>query len=277
MKIILAYDDKFKYTTGFYCKEALEELGHEVIYKNPVKERNLSCSDYDFVLNVDDDTPYFLNNLWKPNVYWVSDTHRGHIQWRFDKCKKADILFVSQKNALYDFLKVRKKVFLLHHACDPKYHFFSVNEKKFDIGFVGNINSKFHKKRENMFNVLKQNFSNISFKNDLFLNDMAKHYSESKIVFNCTLNNDINMRLFEGMCSSSLVITDLIPELYEVVSKGSVIDYNNEKELVDKISYYLKNDKEREEIAKKGFNEAVSKHTYCHRMKDLIEVVKGMI
>lgn len=272
MKIVLVYDNKFEYTTGFYCKNALEELGHEVYYINPIKNKQ-TPKDIDFYLNVDDDSPYFLPDSWKPNIYWVSDTHRGHIRWRFDKCKKSDILFTSQKSAKEIFSKEREQVYWLPHACDPKYHFYEISEKIFDIGFVGNINSKFHQKREKMIKVIKENFKNVCFTNNLFLKDMAKLYSESKIVFNCTLNNDINMRLFEGMCSGSLVITDNIPELYEVISKDSVVSYENEKDLLEKINYYLINEEERNTISENGYIEAINKHTYKNRMEELIKIV----
>jgi len=274
MKIAIIYNTKFPYTTGFYCEKALIQLGHEVEHI----EHNVSVSSkFDFFLNVDDDVPYFLQEKMRPNVYWVSDTHRANHQWRFDKCNKADILFVSQKDALLQFQKTREKVFWMPHACDISYHSSNVAEKKYDIGFVGNISSRFHIRRKKMIEVLKKNFENVKFVDGLYLNDMADLYRSSKIVFNCSLNNDINMRLFEGMCSGSMVLTDEIPYLFEVVDRDSIVTYRDENELVDKARYYLDCGYERKQIALKGFFDVRSKHTYEHRMKDLVSIVQGNI
>lgn len=270
MKIAIIYDTKFPYTTGFYCERALKTLGHEVehISKNETKK------DFDFYLNVDDDVPYFLHDSMRPNVYWVSDTHRPNIQWRFDKCKKADLLFVSQQDAFLKFKQERDKVYWLCHACDPVYHNVPMKEKKFDIGFVGNVTSKFHQKRKTMLETLSNSFSNVSFVSGLYLSEMARHYADSKIVFNCSLNDDINMRLFEGMCSGSMVLTDSIPYLFDVVNYDSVSSYDSVKDLVEKVNFYLQNEEQREKIAKNGLEETKSKHTYEIRMKQLVDIVK---
>jgi len=271
MKICLVYDDKFKYTTGYYCKFALERLGHTVYYMNPMKSKYF-IKDVDFFLNVDDDSPYFLPETWKPNVYWVSDTHRGHIQWRFDKCKKADFLFTAQKKAMEQFSQQRENVYWLPHACDELLHASSKTEKLYDIAFVGHINSKIHTKREKMIQLIRSKFSSIKIIGGVFLNEMADVYAQSKIVFNCSLNNDINMRLFEGCCSGSLVVTDYIQDLEHL--NLHVVNYTDEFDLEYKLNWYLENDAEREKVAKLGQQEALREHTYMKRMEQMIKIVK---
>ena len=104
---------------------------------------------------------------------------------------------------------------------------------------------------------------------------MANLYASSKIVFNCSLNKDINMRLFEGCCSGSLVIADLIPDLPEF--DIPVPTYKDDKELVEKIKYYLVNEKERQSLAFQCRQKVIAKHTYVHRMKYLVDIVKELI
>jgi glycosyltransferase involved in cell wall biosynthesis len=278
MKIVVIYDNKFEYTTGFYCVKALKKLGHEVIYQNYLKDKD-KISNVDFYLNVDDDSNYLLPKDWYPNIYWVSDTHRLGFKniWRFDKCRKVDFLFTSQKDAMLNFKNEGlEKVFWLPHACDEDYHS-SVNiEKLFDIGFVGNCNSKIHFKRNYLLNKIKNSFKNNAIVKSLYLNEMADLYSKSRIVFNCSLNNDINMRLFEGMCSGSLVITDNIPFLYEVVNSDSVVSYKNESDLLNKIEKYLNDQEASKIISDNGKKEVLEKHTYVNRMQKIIETLNNI-
>lgn len=276
MNIVVIYDDKFLYTTGFYCIRALEQLGHNVQYVNFMKSNQQQFKNVDFFFNVDDDSNYFLPEEWKPSVFWVSDTHRQHIKWRFEKSRKADILFTSQKNAFEQFKKEGKeKTFWLPHACDPELHYAGENDKKYDIGFIGNMSSKSHNYRAKLLNILQQKFKNTYFTNGHFLNDMAKIYSQCKIVFNCSLNNDINMRLFEGMCSGTLVVTDLIPNLFEVISNDIVVTYENADELIEKIEYFLEHKNERIEIEKQARIEVIENHSYKKRMENLTKIIKN--
>lgn len=41
-------------------------------------------------------------------------------------------------------------------------------------------------------------------------------------------------------------------------------------EVKELVRYYLNHHQERNEIAQKGYNEALEKHTYVHRVKDLL-------
>jgi len=47
--------------------------------------------------------------------------------------------------------------------------------------------------------------------------------------------------------------------------------------LLEKIDYYLTHETEREEIAYNGYKEVLSKHTYEHRAKEILNVVKNEI
>ena len=44
-----------------------------------------------------------------------------------------------------------------------------------------------------------------------------------------------------------------------------------EEDLLKKIDYYLVHDKEREEIAKNGHDQIAARHTYRHRVRELLD------
>ncbi|MCK5491619.1 MAG: glycosyltransferase family 1 protein, partial [Candidatus Omnitrophica bacterium] len=105
---------------------------------------------------------------------------------------------------------------------------------------------------------------------------MAEIYSASKIGFNSSIINDINMRLFEVMASGCFLLTNRIKnngleELF--VNKEHLITYRNDKEMIELIDYYLNNEKEREAIAIRGYETVVNEHTYYHRVQTMFNYI----
>jgi len=98
---------------------------------------------------------------------------------------------------------------------------------------------------------------------------------KSKIVFNHSINNDLNMRFFEALCSGGLLLTDKITngvqELF--AEKFHYVNYRSKKDAIAKINYYLKNEKKRKLIALRGQKSAIKHHTYWHRTKKILDIV----
>ena len=97
---------------------------------------------------------------------------------------------------------------------------------------------------------------------------MAKKYAESRLVFNCGINGDVNMRFFEGLQSGSALLTDVLQDQEQLGFKEGVhyIGYNNEGEMLEKARYYLRDSDKREWIAKNGFELVSDKHQYVNRV-----------
>ncbi len=47
-------------------------------------------------------------------------------------------------------------------------------------------------------------------------------------------------------------------------------------EVKELVKYYLNHPLERKEIAQKGHNEALAKHTYVHRIEELLKAIGGI-
>ena len=111
------------------------------------------------------------------------------------------------------------------------------------------------------------------------MDEMAEHYSKSRVIFNNAINNDLNMRVFEALCSGSLLVTDSAPgsgldEFFK--NKEHLVVYNDEN-LEEIISHYLKNELEREKISSEGRREVLARHTYGHRTEWMIQVLNKKI
>jgi len=110
----------------------------------------------------------------------------------------------------------------------------------------------------------------------------AVRLNMGKTVFQCSQHGEITRRIFEGMACGKMVITDrLSPQkgLSEIFIDGEdIIYYDDADDAIDKIKYFSKNEKEREEIALNGYNKVLKNHTQiqrCDAIEDLFKKLKS--
>jgi spore maturation protein CgeB len=108
---------------------------------------------------------------------------------------------------------------------------------------------------------------------------LNQYYSSAKIVLNdhrpdMKKHGFINNRIYDAKASGTLVISDYIKEIDDIY-KGSVPMYQTKEELKHLLNYYLNNEEERQELAKKAqeitlkefTNTAVAKKILSHITK----------
>jgi len=160
-------------------------------------------------------------------------------------------------------------------ACDPNVHYCAHGRyKQYDVCFVGNVQPFWQKRRVERLDRLFKSIPNYFFDNRFF-REATEIYSASKLVFNSAYSNDINMRVFEAMCSGSCLFTDHQQWEGMFVDCQHLLEYKSEDEMIERAKYYTKYDDEREEIARHGQMEVLSKHTYLHRAKEILKIATG--
>ena len=235
-------------------------------------------------------------------IYVGSDTHLGK-DYRFKKAEKFDYVFFNQKDAVEEYNEDLISGFhpndaeriseyyigfahWLPHAAEPKAYPNISIIKKYDVGFVGHVQEVPNYNgitRVDALDRLFKEFPNFYYgsrhpgypEKNLF-EDAAKKFSMSKVVFNITIKDDINMRTFETLSTGSFLLTNWIPTLGDLFEDGKhLVTYKTLDEMVEKTKYYLEHDDEREKIAKAGYEEFIAKHTYKHRVEQVLDIVKA--
>lgn len=112
--------------------------------------------------------------------------------------------------------------------------------------------------------------------------EMYKIIAESKICINrhssAAERYANNMRLYEVTGMGTLLITDYKDNLNDLFKiNEEIVAYHNQKELLDKINFYLTDDQEREKIAKNGRLRTLHDHTYKIRMKELKKILNNYL
>ena len=205
---------------------------------------------------------------------YMIDSHIN-FELHFKLAKNFDVVFTAHKPAVEMYKeKGLENVFWIPPACDPEIHGKKTVEKLYDIGFVGTLNAKLNAERVYLFNELKQRFH--TYYERCFLERMAEVFSQSKIVFNKSVLNGLNMRVFEVLASGSMLLTDEakesgLTELFQ--DRKHMVIYRNENELYRFAYHYLKNEEERGKIAKEGMEKVLKEHTYGNRAKEMIRII----
>lgn len=107
-------------------------------------------------------------------------------------------------------------------------------------------------------------------------NQLVSLYQNSKIGFNMHMSyGPSNLRTYELPMNGVMQICDCevgLKELYKL--NKEVISYKTIGEAIEKIDYYLKNDKERIRIAEAGYKRARNNYKTEHSLKRIIEEIK---
>lgn len=289
--ILLIRDATF-HTTATYLERALRKE-HNVIsipinpwylgearQKYPKKIRRILGKGYnprlkvnyhnpDLILVIDPVRERFdFRHFQARTAYYAIDSHL-----KFDKhLKKAhvqdyDFLFVAQKDYIPRYKENGcRNVHWLPLACDPEIHRYHHLPLSYDLCFLGGISPG----RKEMLSRLEG--KSHLFVGQQYLHDMARIYSQSRIVLNRSIKGDLNMRVFEALSCRRLLLTDRIANGLEelFIDKKHLALYDNDEDLDQKIHFYLEHDEERERIALEGQKEVHQHHTYDHRAKRML-------
>jgi 2-polyprenyl-3-methyl-5-hydroxy-6-metoxy-1,4-benzoquinol methylase len=264
-RVAIIFDDTARpETTGVYCRRALRSLV-EVEHLLPRDLQRVPRRGFDLYLRIDDGLEFPWPEELRPSACWAIDTHLN-FPWYRDQAGAFSRVFAAQRDGAEKLLHCGvTSATWLPLACDPEVHRRHDVDKQFDLCFVGNV---LPGPRQELLELLRARFPN-TFVGRRYFEEMARAYSASRLVFNRSVLGDVNMRVFEAAACGSLLLTnDLAANGQEELFRSGehLITYRSAEELLDKASWYLERDEERERIASAGRAEAVARHTYRHRM-----------
>lgn len=271
-RVAVVFDDQVRPdTTGVYCLRALSQLIHAV-HISPADLAQIQRGQFDLIVNIDDGLRYIVPSNVAPCALWAIDTHLAP-EWAEEKGKTFDWLFAAQKDGAERLCQAGLPTTWLPLAFDPEIHRPHATECRWDVGFVGNLVGQ---RRRELLALIQQRYTN-SFIGQAYFDELAQVYSSCRIGFNCSIRNDINMRVFETLgCGTMLLTNELGDNGQEELLRASVHieTYRDSDELFDKISFYLNDEAGRMRIAQAGREEVLANHTYRHRMQRLLERVE---
>ena len=266
-------------------KKSFEKLGFNVIIQE--REHWYDETNIDIALVLRGELDYYpdYSNI---NIMWnISHPQSTPIE----EYEKYDYVFIaSEKYANKIKSKVNTNVNALLQCTDPDVFY---PERNMDISdeilFVGVTRGIYRKiikyilKTDydvSIYGMGWEEFIDEKYVKDYFIpnEELHKYYSSCKILLNDhwddMMDEDFpSNRLFDALSCGTFVISDNIPSANSLF-EGSIVTYNDENDLKEKINYYLTHDDERIKIAKKGQKIVLENHTFDHRIKKILSVLK---
>lgn len=125
----------------------------------------------------------------------------------------------------------------------------------------------------------KQDLIRVNYKGSVdYWEEMPKVFAGSKINLNITIPNiksGIPLRIYDILGAGGFCITNFqaeLPMFFE--NEKHLVWYYNERDLYEKVDYYLSHDEERNRIAQAGYNYVKANCSYENRINEILEVIK---
>lgn len=206
-------------------------------------------------------------------AWYAIDTHMD-----FEKHVRIgrlfDVTFVAQKQYVTE-LSSRgvTQVYWMPLAFATELAPPQMEEREVDVAYVGSENVTMHPQRSALLDVLR-NESLVTQFGRASPEEMGRIYANAKLVFNRSVNNDVNMRFFEAMGSGAVLLTDCIDNngVEDLFEEGRhYITYRSEQELLEVTRELLADPIRLRMIGDAARALVLAGHTYVHRAVWLID------
>jgi hypothetical protein len=216
--------------------------------------------------------PTNFSGLFFPAVWWGIDTQYAYLK-HLRISTLFDHSFIAQKSYVTKLKQDGIRSVSWLPLASPK-NVFKDLPRTVDLSYIGSTNWSLYPLRKKLLDIIQEKVGNCVI-GERSPEEMLKIYSCSKIVFNQSLKNDINMRVFEAMGAGALLLTSPISEngMDELFIEGQdYITYNDPEDLTVKIQTYLRDDNARKKIAESGKLKVLNSHTYDIRSSEIVKI-----
>ena len=102
-------------------------------------------------------------------------------------------------------------------------------------------------------------------------------FRHSRINLNISLKSihtGIPLRCMDILGSGGFLLTNYQEDLLDLfVPEEDFVFYESEDDFVQKIGYYLSHEKERQQIAANALSKMAERHTFCHRVTSILQIL----
>jgi spore maturation protein CgeB len=111
-----------------------------------------------------------------------------------------------------------------------------------------------------------------------YYNELPFLYNVATINFNATsrqMKGAVNQRVFDVPACMAFLLTDYQEQMDELFTVGEeVICYQEPDEIAELIKYYMDHERERKQVAQKGYERVIRDHTYVSRVTGIVGAMR---
>lgn len=281
-RLLMCYG-KTPFTPGRYLEDAFRNIGVKVdVYTSFIDFSKIALDDYIAVIFIESPSvpPVQVKQINLVNIPKYFLINHGENRLTTNKqlahYYQADLVLMAHSLHLAPHFHVPVDFFPFAMAKDIFNNNSPLQNRPVDITSIGTLNPALYQNRIQGIEKIKKKFHahyRLSFHKRIYLHDLAKAYGESKLVINHAADNikSLNLRIFEGIGCGSMLLTDKVPKLDSLLEdRKHLVLFDSDKDLLEKIEYYLTHVDEAQIIASNGYQHLLKHHTYEHRARTLL-------
>ncbi len=268
MKIALIFDQTRTDTIGNYFLRACKTLNlpHD---HYPLQQLSAIPNGYTWYLRIDHGDDYIVEwpKQLRPASFYAIDTHLSH-SWK--KIQKTAAMYDSVFCCHRPAALVLPGAEWVPVACDPEIHGSAQRPERWDVGFIGTegaIPRKFY------LQALRERYPK-SFIGPADYRQIGNLYAQSRIGFNYSINDDVNMRVFEVLAAGACLLTNALShndlDTLGLRDGEHLIVYRRGRRLFEQIDALLADPARRMRVGQAGRSKVLDAHTYVHRLKRML-------
>lgn len=220
--------------------------------------------------------PIGLEHMPCLTAWYGIDTHMDYVKHLLIG-RLFDVTFIAQKEFL-ERLRADglRQVYWLPLAFAPELHPEEMLDRYYDVAYVGSNSATVHPVRHALLAAIRREVRHV-FMGTANPQDMGRIYAQAKLVFNKSVNNDVNMRYFEAMGAGAVLLTDHAQNngAEELFSVGEhYLEYHDEQTLCSLIHGLLQDPERCGRIGGAARHLVLASHTYQHRAERLLAIVR---
>jgi FkbM family methyltransferase len=275
------------WATGDNLVRAFRRLGHEVYPYGNYYQTDERLSDdpppdrADLLVycECNDDDPEYTelqDRNFGLKSYWDFDVDNGRQETAADLIAQLDFDVVFHANRRYGpfFQRLASRAVFLPYAFDDE-HFFPIDrDRPIDVGLVGSR----YPERAAYLDRLGEHGAEVTVLSGVYREELVEAIAQLKMHLNLNIDGRGGAGLLVGRvwetigCGRPLLTErkDYVEELFR--DSEHVVLFNGVEDCADKIRFLLDNERERERIARQGWDHGISNHTYLARARRILEI-----
>lgn len=205
-------------------------------------------------------------------VFWMHDAILNSSRYIFSRmaacCSLASSPYLCTCRAFKKF--GQNNIQQIFQGFEEEWCYKREMEKIYDVSFFG----KLYGDRKKYINFLKTNKVSVFREKCSFLQSSI-NYNQSKICLNLVPGECFSNRSMRIMGSGGFLLSQMNQDLNRAFKDGKELSlWKTKEELLEKVTYFLDHEKEREEIANNGYK-AIQNFSWTNQMRKLIRAING--
>jgi len=285
---VYAYENE-KWSTPMALANEFKKIGWEVEFVSIGSNSTGQYHDRDLQLWIQQDTPSnivlfmdwgrfdskWLDKTLKPNTYWIQESGDDpqNFERNYPKSERFNLTLSPDSESAIEYRKRNQDSHWWTHFADTVVQYpMDIQSEYVAVTTRGKGSSEF------LDTLTSHSNGEVGNQNGFEALEHTEFLNKGTMVVQNSRWGEVTRRIFEGMACGKMVLCDRLHDnkkLHELFTDGEdIVFYDDIIDCINKMNKYTDDTKERERIAKNGYDKVMKNHTQKQRVEFIIEKYK---